>query len=178
MYKFTVNEKEFEIPSKWEELTMQDYLKIIKIPINESDYIKLLLTELVGMSEDDMNELTLMELNTILEKFEYLTQEPKFKAKKQIKFNGDIYSFPASFNHLKLGEVITIKTYQEKYGDTSIPYIVAVLLRKMVKGEDGKMTIEKFDASIIEDRVKSFMTLPVTDFIGSLNFFLTGTKTS
>jgi hypothetical protein len=133
---------------------------------------------MVGMSDDDVNELTLMELNTILNKFEYLTKEPKFKPKKEVKFNNEVYSFPSSLNHLKLGEVISIKTYQEKYGENSIPYIVAILLRKKVKDDNDKMVIEKFDASIIEDRVKSFMTLPISDFMGSINFFLSGTKTS
>lgn len=178
MYKFKANEKEFEIPTKWEELTMRHYMEIIKIPINDQEYIRQLLFNIVNMSEEDVNEMTLAELNTVLQKFDYLTKEPNFKAKKVVNFNGEVYSFAASLNHLKLGEVISIKTYQEKYGEESLPYIIAILLRKGNKDEKGKFVQEKFDASSIEQRVKLFMDLPVTEFIGSLNFFLNGIKTS
>lgn len=176
MYKFTVNDKEFSIPTKWEELTMRHYMEIIKIPLNDQTYIRQLLNNIGGLTEDDLNELTIGELNDILVKFDYLTKEPKFKTKKLVNFNDEVYSFAENLNHLKLGEIISIKTYQEKYGEQSLPYIIAILLRKGHKDERGKFVQEKFDASMIEERVKLFMDLPVTEFLGSLNFFLSGIK--
>jgi hypothetical protein len=148
------------------------------VDINDNEYLIKLVKLFTNIDDEDIDEMTIEDFNKLILNLEFLLKEPKIKVKQKVRINNKTYMLADNFNQIKLGEMITIKTYQEKMGQNAIPYILAILLREPTKNSKGKQIQSKFDASTVQQRVDEFMIAPITEFLGVLNFFLTGTKAS
>jgi len=174
MYKFKLSGKDYEVPNSWEEINLEQYLDIISMDFG-SNYADINLIKIFsGMSDEDVNKITIDLLKNIKKEFEFLNITPNFQAKQVINIDGEDYIFKSSFNKLELGEIASISTFDSKYGAKSLPYTLAILLRKAIKDENGELVQEDYNLELIEERVKRFLKLPVHLFLGSINFFLSG----
>jgi hypothetical protein len=191
MYKFELNNKEYNIPNCWEDMTLGDYIRIMKLEEKKDDYlvpelylIKMIET-LTNISNDELDDMDIDCVEDIIKNMNlgFLGTEPKWEHIKHINIDGVEYVFPKDLNKLKMGEVISIKTLQSQIPNEVdvIPYILAVLLRpgKLVKNEETseeEWVQDKFDAENIEHRIKIFMNQPIVKLMGNLTFFLNGRK--
>lgn len=190
MKQFKLNNKEYQMPSAWSDLTLQHYVNLSTLEENKTEYIlgELYLLKVIEVlcnaEGGELDDLTIDMVTELSKEVGFLQTEPQWNNTKNIKINDVDYAFPTDLNKLTMGEYISIKTLQE--GATSqsqiIPSILAVILRpaRLVKDEEsGKETWvqDKFDANNIEFRKDLFLKQPVYDLMGPVSFFLNGSGT-
>jgi hypothetical protein len=188
MLRFNLGEKEFVLPTEWEEITLGKYLSLSEIgkkleskyAFNEL-YVMRVLEILTEADSGDLDDLTIQALNELSEKIAFLSSEPKFEVFQHIEIDGKDYAFPEDLYQIKAGEYISIKTLQENEKDPTQFYLnlLSILLRpaKRVKNlETGKESWvqEKFNAENLCFRKDLYKNLPITKVLGTINFFLNG----
>lgn len=191
MKKFKLNEKEYQMPTDWSELTLEHYVNLSVLEENKSQYILgelylLKVIEVLCMADaGELDELTIDMVTELSNEVGFLQKEPTWSNTKMITIGDIDYVFPQDLNKLTMGEYISIKTLQENSTSQSlaIPYILSVILRpgKLVKDEEsGKENWiqDKFDANNIEYRKELFLRQPVFDLMGPITFFLSGSGIS
>ena len=185
-----LTDKEVKVPNSWEDITLSKYIQVAKLEEAKSSfsfeelYIMKLFELLCDVEEGDLDSLTLDQVEEVSKELLFLSKQDGFKIKTNINIDDVDYVFPSDMNKLTMGEYISIKTLQERFTNQidAMPYILAIILRPGKKVEDPytkkeKWVQNKFDVEGIEYRREIFMKQPVTDLIGSINFFLNGKET-
>jgi hypothetical protein len=191
MKKFKLNEKEFEMPTDWTELTLRHYVELAKLEEQKAQYILgelylLKVIEVLCLAEGgDLDDLTIDMVTELSQVVGFLQKEPTWNNTKHLRIGEVDYVFPSDLNKLTIGEYISIKTLQENLPTQAeaIPYIISVILRpgRLVKDDEtGKETWiqDKFDANNMEYRKELFLQQPVFDLMGPVTFFLNGSGLS
>jgi hypothetical protein len=189
MKTFTLNEKTYDLPESWNEISLKRYINIAKLEEQRKDfflgelYLLKMIEALCDVEDGELDELTLDVVNDISEALKFLQAETEWPVNKFVEIEGTIYVFPADLNKLTMGEYISIKTFQENSQTQAdaLPYILSVVLRpgRLEKNEETgeeKWVQDKFTANNIEYRRELFMKHPVIDLMGPINFFLGGNK--
>jgi len=192
MKEFRLNEKDYKMPTDWNEMTLRHYINIAKLEESRTEYLlgELCLLKMIEClclieNDDDLNDLTLDVVGELSAALGFLHTQPKWSSTKEIKINDVDYIFPSDLNKLSMGEYISIKTFQEnsRTDAEAIPYILAIILRpgkKVFDNETGgeKWVQEKFNVSNLEYRKDLFMGELAQDLMGQVGFFLTGKELS
>jgi hypothetical protein len=191
MKEFKLNEKNYKMPTCWEDLTLEHYVNLSVLEENKTEYLLgelylLKIIEVLCSAEGgELDELTIEMVTELSKEVGFLQEQPKWGNTKNIKINDMDYAFPAELNKLTMGEMISIKTLQEQATSqaAAIPLILAIILRpaKLVKdNESGKESWiqDKFDANNIEFRRDLFLKQPVFELMGPVTFFLSGSGIS
>lgn len=191
MKKINLNDKEFQMPTDWNELTLQHYVRLTKLEEQKAEflfgelYLLKLIEVLCSAESGELDDLTIDMVSELSDSVGFLQKQPEWKNTRHIKIGDVDYVFPNDLNKLTMGEIISIKTLQESSPSQAeaIPYIIAVILRpgRLVKDEEsGKESWvqDKFDANNIEYRKELFLQQPVFDLMGPVSFFLNGSGTS
>ncbi len=172
MYKFKFNEKEYNLPDCWDDVLVEDFIKILKLEKQKSlyQYDELYAAKLVEIllkvDEVELNEFDLGLFGDLVEKLLFLQSLPDYKNKNEIVLDGVKYVTPQNLNKLTLGEYASIKTLtKDKEYEEQILLILSIILRP-----EG----EKFEANKIGERVERFKKLRIIDVNESVNFFLSG----
>lgn len=197
MYKFNIGDKDYNFPETWQEITLGMFIKIVELeknkeffPIEELYFIKMveILTE---SSDDELDEMSIPQLNELAGKMTYLQTEPKMGNMKQhINFEGVDYAFKQDLNQLTTGEYISMKTLQQdrEYFEY-LPEVLAILLRpakkEMIEETLSHVRVgkevwvqEKFNPMTLSSRAETLKRLPYLDVIGGINFFFNGSNQS
>ncbi|RYY51483.1 MAG: hypothetical protein EOO06_00325 [Chitinophagaceae bacterium] len=193
METFIVNGKEFKMATKWDEITLRQYISICKLEENKElypipEYLGLKRIEILCNAQDgELDELPLSEwerINTGLN--DLLNHKPEPRLVDHVNINGVDYSTKRITNLFELtsGEYISIKTIQKQSDSVydTIHKVLAVLIRpatKNVDHETGKeeWVVEKFDTKNLEYRAELFLdNLNATISFTSLDFFLNGSN--
>lgn len=192
MKEFRLNEKDYKMPTDWNEMTLRHYINLAKLEESRTEYLlgELYLLKMIEClclveSEDDLNDLTLDIVAELSVALSFLQVQPKWNNTRDININGVDYVFPSDLNKLSMGEYISMKTFQEnsKTDAEAIPYILAIVLRPGTKVHDDetgkdKWVQEKFNVSNLEYRKELFMDVLAQDLMGQVGFFLTGKELS
>jgi len=172
MYNFKFNEKEYSLPDCWDDLLVEDFIKILKLEKQKSLYqfdelyAAKLVEILLNIEEEVLNEFDLGLFGELVEKLFFLQTLPDYTNKNEIILDGVKYVTPQNLNKLTLGEYASIKTLtKDKEYEEQILLILSIILRP-----EG----EKFEANKIGDRVERFKKLRVIDVNEAVNFFLSG----
>ncbi|CAB4154142.1 hypothetical protein UFOVP630_26 [uncultured Caudovirales phage] len=187
MKEFKIRERDYQMPTNWDEVTLNVYVRLAELEEKKETfgipelYLLRVLECLCNVEEEgDLDELTLDLVNDLVGSIGYIQQEPTWTNTNHLVIEGQDYVFPNDLNALTMGEYISIKTLQE--GTTTagiIPYILAIILRpgtKEVDAETGKerWVQEKFSTGNLEWRKELFMKQPVFNLMGPVTFFLNG----
>lgn len=187
MKTFVLNEREYQVPENWEEMTLKLYVNIAKLEEKRSEYLlgELYLLKVIealcDAEEGDLDDLTLEIVNDVSTSLSFLKENYDWPNIKTIEIDGTTYVFPSDLNKLTMGEYISMKTFQENYTTQAeaLPSILAIILRpgKLIKDEETgeeKWVQDKFTANNIEYRRNLFMSQSVVKLMGPITFFLGG----
>lgn len=184
MLKFKIGNKDYNLKNKWEDITMKDWITIQKLDRNKNLYMDELYTikvfeALTDATEDELMDLELDTLNKIISNIKFLTEPIPKRNNKKIKVGDIYYMFVGNLNKLTMGEVISIKTFQENVKDEfeSMMLMMAILVRP-VKVEDGKDVIERFDGATVKTRSEDLLAAKLIDLNHFLVFFFNGNLNS
>jgi hypothetical protein len=186
MKHFKIREKEYQMPTEWNDVTLEVYVRLAELEEKKEAfgipelYLLKVLECLCNAEDGDLDELTLDIVNELVSLIGYIQEEPNWVNTNHLIIDEVDYVFPNDLNRLTMGEYISIKTLQENNTTAGIiPYILAIILRpgtKEVDAETGKekWVQEKFSTSNLEWRKELFMKQPVFNLMGPVTFFLNG----
>lgn len=163
-----IDYKEWTVPTKWEDITLKQYEDISRYygdkdkKFDMRDVIHILCNKTV----DEVNELPVDFLEEIMDILAFLQTPPKEReATNKVVVNGETYQINVQ-NKLKTGEYIASETVmkEDKYNYSAM---LAILCRK-----EGEIYDSKFENEMVEERIKMFEKVPITDLLGVVAFFL------
>jgi len=184
MIEFRLNDKEYKMPTCWEDITLKMYINLSKLEEIKSTfsieelYLMRVLEVLVDVNIGELDEMSIDMMNSISTNIKFMQEVPEWKFVERININNIDYIFPHDLNKLTMGEYISIKTMQTDKGDIDfIPYLLAIILRpgkKILVENEERMIQEKFDVESMEQRRELFLSHPVIELMGPVSFFLNG----
>jgi hypothetical protein len=190
--------KEIIVPKTFDELTLKQYLDFTKEAeglVDDGSIHSTLksyrLVEIItGSTEEEIDELSIEEMNTISLEVKDLIDNFKGFDNKTNHFNLEGVDYVVKdINNLDNGEYISLNLLKEQYGsdvNAFFPRMLAVLIRpgKMEYDAEKKeeiWTVEKFnrrDLMNLELRSDLFLNkAKAGDVIPIINFFLNGKET-
>lgn len=158
-----------EVPTSWNDISLKKFQDIERYYDDKDRQFNVIdvLDILIEKDRDYIMSLPEEFLNIILERLAFLQTKPEEKEPRNwVDINGERYTVNTQ-NKLKVGEYVAADTAMkaDKYNYAAI---LAILCRK-----DGEVYDSKFENEVLEDRIKMFEDLPVTDVLAIISFFLT-----
>lgn len=159
---------QWTVPTDWSQITLKQYQEIERLyDGKDKDFdIREVLHILTNHTEDEINMLPIDFLEKIMASLSFL-QEPikEEKPRNWIEIDGERYTVHTE-QQLKTGEYIASDTALK--GDKhNYAAILAILCRK-----EGELYDSKFEAEVLEDRIKLFEKQPITKILCIIGFFL------
>ena len=165
------------IPKNWNEVTIQQYNEIldIKKQLENPNYDLIeyqidLLAILcdIDVDSDDINDLSIEEVNNIINSISFLNRLPSTKFLVDI---GNGFKFK-KFDNLTLGEFIDIEYFFANDSMENFTNILTILYRKYKFGEWGDIIFEPYDVINYETRQNEFLNIPIGYVYGVLNAYI------
>lgn len=157
------------VPTKWEEITLKQFSDI-KRYLNDNGIgkfdVRTVLHILCNKTEDEVNALPVDFAEALLRNLTFMQNEPKVAdPTNKITISGDTYIINVQ-EKLKLGEYVACDSAMkaDKY---DYPSILAILCRKENEPFDSYFQNEVYD-----ERKKMFESLPMTEGMRLIAFFL------
>ena len=140
--------KEFKLISKWEDVTLENYIKLIHSD-NESKCEEALkeIDSLTTIPKKLVKQLGIKDVALILNHLSQM-QKTDSSLNNIISVNGKEYGFHPDLDELTLGEYADIETYVKMGLQKHLPEIMAILFRPIVERENDVYTIEAYDGDI------------------------------
>lgn len=165
---------EIVVPTSWDDITVNQYQALSQI--NKDDYTNDLAYTTSVMQVlcnlDNMQSLPISAISELAPHIQFMSTEIPKDRIDTVELDGVTYKWLNSFNEMTVGEAISIELpidLEELTYALSYDVVLAVMLR-----EDGK----KFNAKEFKNNRDKFGSLPITQVIGQLLFFLNGGQTS
>ena len=156
------------VPIKWEDVTLKQFQEIERFyEDKDKDFdVREVLHIFTNKGIDEINALPLEFLEEIMSKMVFLQEKPEEKKPTNtVEINGERYTIHTE-NKLKVGEYVGADTAMK--GDKhNYAAILAILCRK-----DGELYDSKFENEVLEDRIRMWEGVPVTDVLPLIGFFL------
>lgn len=156
------------VPTKWEDVTLKQFQEIERFyEDKDKDFdVREVLHIFTNKGIDEINALPLEFLEEIMRNLLFLKERPEEKKPtNSVTINGERYAVQIE-NKLKVGEYVATDTALK--GDKhNYAAILAILCRK-----DGELYDSKFENEVLEDRIKMWEGVPVTDVLPIIGFFL------
>ena len=168
--------KEILIPTAWEDVTLNEFIKLSELDIDSFDsnieyYIKMLGIFGNDNLDDILEFVKLTDITNIVNQMAFMNTPPKNLNKKEVTIKGEVFKLIENMNELTVGEYVSIETLIEQgklNSITSIPAILSVILKPIG---------EKFDSNLVNARMELFKDeLSIEDVLGMSVFFSIGAR--
>lgn len=158
----------WSVPTSWNDITLKTYSDLERFYDGKEENfdVRKVLHILTNHTEDEINMLPIDFLEKIMGSLTFL-QEPikEEEPRNWIEIDGERYTVHTE-NQLKTGEYIASDTALK--GDRhNYAALLAILCRK-----EGELYDSKFEAEVLEDRIKLFEKQPITKILCIIGFFL------
>ena len=165
----TIDYKEWNVPTKWEEITLAQFEKIQKFYEGEEERktdIRDIVHILCNKTVDEVNELPAEFLSIILDKLSFTTEKPEMEEpSNNVEIDGVTYQVNI-MEKMKTGEYVATEMIM-KNDKNDLAGILAVLCRK-----EGEVYDSKFENEVLAERKNMFLAQPVTKVLPVCAFFL------
>lgn len=159
---------EWNLPTSWDEVTLEMFQKIEKYYSDKDKNfdVRDVLDIFTSHTKDEINELPIEFTEKLMNKLSFLTTQPNFgKPSPSIEIDGEKYTVNV-LEKLKTGEYVAVDTVI-KADQHNYAAMLAILCRK-----DGELYDSKFEAEVFENRQKLFEKQPITKVMPIVSFFL------
>jgi hypothetical protein len=183
------NKTKYNVPSSWNEISTETYIKLTNmVKMFQDEEGKLTVTDemlfpriveiIVGINRLDVSKISFTDNTELSMNLKFLTVAPKIDTRQLTVFKYDKYIFKVkNFDKLTIGEFMDSQHLRE-LGDTNIIKAIANLIdvyepRDILKFKFKQRKLEL----LLDDKTRLMNEVPCTQF-ASLNFFLlSGFKT-
>jgi hypothetical protein len=154
MINIIINEKEYNIPQSWNEVTLKQQIELSQIKDRDDLFKNLFMVQTyTGIPMEIVKKMNINEFKQILSNLKFLTEQPKSELIKDFKLNGNTYYVSDSLLKGETQDFLSIEAVLQKYKDNEVkalPYIIAVICKQ--KGE----SLDSYD---VEKRALEFELL-------------------
>ena len=163
--------KEFNLISKWSDVTLEKWLKLIEFEKRSKSKQALeTISTLSNIPKQLVKELKIQDVAVILNKVAELQAKQNSSLKRIIKVEGKEYGFHPDLNSISLGEYADIETMIKDGIENNMPEVMAILYRPIVEKKNKKYTIEAYDGDITI-RAEEMKKMSAEQVQASLFFF-------
>ena len=164
--------KEFKLISKWSDVTMEKWLKLIDFKEGtKTKEAEETIAALSNIPKELIKQLELRDIAIIMDRVAEMQQEQDSSLKGIIEVEGKRYGFHPDLNSMTLGEWSDIETFIKDGIEKNMPQVMAVLYRPIVEEtERGVYTIEAYDGDIAI-RTEEMKKMSAEQVQSSLFFF-------
>ena len=172
------------IPTKWEEVTVEQYVRLHKLVEEHKDEEGLnkydVLSVFIDKDIDEIYTMPMVFVHKMMSNLVFLNKEPEIKPKNEIYLNGSKY-------FINFAEQLKVKEYEDVYtiiknDSTNLGAMMAILCRKKIGEYKDPLTNEVYEQNEVYDsyfantlfdkRMEYFNQLPITDVLPLIAFFL------
>ena len=141
--------KEFKIISKWSDVTLEKWLKLIELETgSKAKEAEETIAALSNIPKQLINELSIKDVAVIMSRMAELQQEQDSSLKNIVKINEVEYGFHPDLDSITLGEYADIETFIKNGIETNLPELMAVLYRPVTEKKNDIYTIAAYDGDI------------------------------
>jgi hypothetical protein len=142
--------KEYKLISKWSEVNLESWLKLIKVETgSKSKEALATITALSDIPKKLVKELGIQDVAVIMSELGKLQIEQKGRLKRIIEVEGKEYGFHPSLDEITLGEYADLETMIKNGIENNMPEVMAILYRPITeKGDNEVYTIAAYDGNI------------------------------
>ena len=141
--------KEFKLISKWEDVTLEKWLKLIDFHKGtKSKEAQETIAALSNIPKDLIKQLELKDVAVIMSKLSELQAKQDSSLKRIVEINGKRYGFHPNLDEITLGEYADLETMIKNNIEKNMPEVMAILYRPIVEENNDVYTIEAYDGNI------------------------------
>lgn len=158
----TVELGSYNIPSKWEDVTLKQFQQILNLQ-DKNDNLAILAI-MLGKTKEEVQQLPSKVLTLFYKNLSFFKNEVKVEADNKLTINNELYIINDKDN-MKVGEYADFNEILQ-YDRNNYAYMLAILCRK-----EGEIYDDKYIAEKLEQRRIMFENIPVTEALKTVNFF-------
>lgn len=158
----TVELGQYNIPTKWEEVTLKQFQQILELE-NKNDNLAILAI-MLNKTKEEVQQLPSKVLTLFYQNLNFFKEEPKSEVDNKLTINDELYVINDKDN-MKVGEYADFNEVLQ-YDRNNYAYMLAILCRK-----EGEVYDDKFIAEKLNKRKEMFENIPVTEALKTVNFF-------
>lgn len=157
-----------KLPKAWNQITIESFIELRTLSDEDGvfNYQIDVLCTLLDCYPEDLDHITIEELEDLLIEVKFIKSEPHKNYKNEI----GIYQLKP-FNKITLGEFISLESYFSDNYIEKLPNIVAILYRRVRVNEWGDNVLESYNYHS-NDRLNWFLDFPITDVYGLLHEYI------
>ena len=141
--------KQFKLISKWEDVTLEKWLKLIDFHKgSKSEEALNTIAELSNIPKELINQLELRDVALMMSKLAELQAEENSSLKRVIEIDGKRYGFHPDLDSITLGEYADLEQFIKMGVEKHLPEVMAILYRPIVEQKENVYTIEAYDGNI------------------------------
>ena len=141
--------KQFKLISKWEDVTLDTWLKLIDFRNGtKSKEAEETIAALSNIPKDLINQLELKDVAVIMRKMAELQAKQDSSLKRIIEIEGKRYGYHPNLEEITLGEYADLETFIKNDMEKNMPEVMSVLYRPIVEEKNDVYTIEAYDGDI------------------------------
>lgn len=153
-----------KLPKAWNQISIESFIELRTLSDEDGvfNYQIDVLCTLLDCYPEDLDDITIEELEDLLIEVKFIKGEPHKNYKNQI----GVYQLKP-FNKITLGEFISLESYFSDNYIEKLLNIVAILYRRVRVNEWGDNVLESYNYHS-NDRLNWFLDFPITDVYGLL----------
>ena len=141
--------KEFKLISKWSDVTLEKWLKLIDFHEgSKSKEAEETIAAVSNIPKDLIKQLELKDVAIIMGKIAELQSKQDSSLKRIVEIDGKEYGFHPDLDSITLGEYADIETFIKNDIEKNLPELCAVLYRPITEKKNDIYTIEAYDGNI------------------------------
>jgi hypothetical protein len=163
--------KEFKLISKWSDVTLEKWLKLIDLETgSKTKEAEETIAALSNIPKQLINELSIKDVAVIMNRIAELQQEEDSSLKRIVKINEVEYGFHPNLDEITLGEYADIETFIKNDIEKNLPELMAVLYRPVTEKKNDIYTIAAYDGDI-RMRTEEMKQMSAEQVQSALRFF-------
>ena len=163
--------KEFKLISKWSDVTLEKWLKLIDFHEgSKSKEAEETIAALSNIPKDLIKQLELKDVAIIMGKIAELQSKQDSSLKRIVEIDGKEYGFHPDLDSITLGEYADIETFIKNDIEKNLPELCAVLYRPITEKKNDVYTIEAYDGNI-KIRTEEMKKMSAEQVQSALRFF-------
>ena len=171
MKKIQFNNKEFNIPQKWDEITLEQQIKVSDI-VSIQSHVKMLsiLSAYTGIPVQELKTSPIYKVEKVMQHLKFINEPIPSEPVLKFLFKDEYYYITENIIEQQFQDYISIQTILMENKDNiwkALPFMIAVLAKK--EGE----TLDDYD---VYERAEEFKQLPLPIVNGINSFFLSSKK--
>lgn len=177
MIDLILNEKKYEFPERWDELTLGKYQAAMLLA-NIEDKMDLtikLLSVISGINEEELLDLPYTSFNKLKGIVDSLLKLKEDKIKLTLTIDGVEYGMFQEISNILTREFLDLDTLVNDTDNAiqNLHIIMGILYRKIIKKNKKGYTLEKYDSDLLMDRANLFKEKMTCDVVfAALSFSL------